>query len=211
MFRDREDAGRRLARHLRDTGVTASIVSGLPRGGVPVAAEVAATLGLPLDAIVVRKLGLPAQPEVAMGAIGEDGVRIVDTDLMRRAGVTPGELAAVERREREVLERRVAMLRGGEPANDLSGKTVLIVDDGIATGATASAACLVARKRGAQRVVLAAPVGGRDAVSRVNGADDVICLEQPSEFQAVGQYYRDFTPTTDADVVRLLEDARARP
>lgn len=207
MFRDREDAGRRLGRELVARGVTGSVVLGLPRGGVPVAAEVAAALGVPLDVIVVRKLGLPAYPEVAMGAIGEDGVRIVDDALVRRAGVTPAELDAVERREREVLERRAATLRPGRPRRDLAGHAVLIVDDGIATGATASAASLVARERGASRVIVAAPVGGRDAVERINGADQVICLEQPAGFQAVGRHYRDFDQTSDAEVVRLLESS----
>lgn len=210
MFEDREDAGRRLGRHLVQLGVTASVVLGLPRGGVPVAAEVATALGVPLDVIVVRKLGLPFQPEVAMGSIGEGGIRIIDADLVRRAGVTPTQVSAVERREREVLERRAATLRGDRPRRDLTGKTVLIVDDGIATGATASAACLVARSLGAERVIVAAPVGGRDAANVVEGADRVICLEQPLGFQAVGGSYWSFPQTTDADVMRLLENAAAR-
>lgn len=210
MFLDREDAGRRLGRHLVAADVTASVVTGLPRGGVPVAAEVAAVLGVPVDVIVVRKLGLPSHPEVAMGAIGEDGVRIIDADFVRDAGVTLGELGTVERRERDVLNRLAATLRGDRPPRDLTGQSVLIVDDGIATGATASAACLVARKRGASQVLVAAPVGGRDAVSRVSGADRVICLEQPPGFQAVGEYFRDFNQTSDAVVIRLLEDVRKR-
>lgn len=210
MFQDRADAGRRLGRHLLMRGVTASVVCGLPRGGVPVAAEVADALRVPLDVIVVRKLGLPSHPEVAMGAIGEDQVRIVDADLVRRLGVTPAEVDAVERRERDFLKRRAATLHSDRPPRDVTGQTVLIVDDGIATGATASAACLVARRRGAAQVIVAAPVGGRDAVNRVDGADEVICLEQPPGFQAVGQYYRDFDQTTDAAVIRLLT-ARRNP
>ena len=204
MFRDRRDAGRLLGAHLRSMGVTASVVAGLPRGGVPVAAEVAAVLGVPLDVLVVRKLGLPLQPEVAMGAIGEDGVRIIDADLIRREGVSSGDLAAVERRERDVLTRRAEVLRGDRPPRDLTGERVLIVDDGIATGATASAACLVARARGAAHVVVAAPVGGRDAADRIGHADRVICLEQPVGFRAVGEHYRIFDQTTDDEVVRLL-------
>lgn len=210
MFEDREDAGRRLALHLRRLGVTADVVLGLPRGGVPVAAEVAAALDLPLDVIVVRKLGIPSHPEVAMGSIGEGGVRIVDADIVRRAGVTPSELGAVEQHEREVLEHRAEILRGGRSRLDLAERTVLIVDDGIATGATASAACLVARGLGARRVVVAAPVGGRDAVHRIEGADQVICLEQPLGFQAVGAYYRDFGQTSTEEVLRLLQEEGER-
>ncbi|AZC14987.1 phosphoribosyltransferase [Microbacterium sp. ABRD28] len=211
MFDDRIDAGRRLGAHLRRLGVTASVVAGLPRGGVPVAAEVATILGAPLDVIIVRKLGYPRHPEVAMGAIGEEGVRLVDTDLVRHLGVTRAEIDAVEARERDVLTRRAAALRGDRPPRNLAGASILIVDDGIATGATASAACLVARERGAAEVIVAAPVGGSDAVRRVRGADRVICLEQPAGFQAVGEYYRDFGQTTDAEVVALLESTKEHP
>ena len=208
MFSDRKDAGQRLGRYLVDEGIRASVVLGLPRGGVPVAAEVASCLGLPLDVIVVRKLGLPYHPEVARGAIGADGGRIVDADLIRRLGVTTAQLEAVERRERQTLEARVASLRGSRPRLDLSGKTALIVDDGIATGATASAACAVARRFGAARVIVAAPVGGRDAMHQVEGADRVICLRPPADFRAVGEYYRNFDPTTDAEVAAHLDAAR---
>ncbi|NYF15457.1 putative phosphoribosyl transferase [Microbacterium sp. AK009] len=205
MFDDRVDAGRRLGAHLRNLGVTADVVAGLPRGGVPVAAEVATVLGAPLDVIIVRKLGYPRHPEVAMGAIGEEGVRLIDTDLVRHFGVTRAEIDAVEERERDVLTRRAAALRGDRPPRTLTGASILIIDDGIATGASASAACLVARERGAADVIVAAPVGGSDAVRRVRGADRVICLQQPVDFQAVGEYYRDFGQTTEAEVVELLE------
>ena len=204
MFNDRHDAGRRLGAALRRTGVGASVVLGLPRGGVPVAAEVAAILGLPLDVIIVRKLGSPSQPEVAMGAIGEDGVRLLNPALIRDAGVTPAEVDDVERRERATLERRARQLRGGAPRRDLTGQTVLIVDDGIATGATASAACLVARRLGAAHVIVAAPVGAPEAVRRVVSADRVICLERPEGFQAVGASYLQFGQTSDEEVVDLL-------
>lgn len=210
MFEDRVDAGTRLAQKVIDAGVTASIVLGLPRGGVPVAAEVASRMGLPLDVLVVRKLGLPGHPEVAMGAIGEDGVRLVDAELVRRLGITAAQIDAVERRERATLDARVASLRHGRPRLDLSGRTVLIVDDGIATGATASAACMVARRLGAAHVVVAAPVGGLDAVARVDGADRVICVMQPWNFRAVGEHYRRFDQTTDDEVASLLT-AQARP
>lgn len=208
MFRDRVEAGHLLGARLSGVRDEDVLVLGLPRGGVPVAAQVAAALGVPLDVIVVRKLGVPFQPEVAMGAIGEGGVRLLDDDLIARLGITPAEVEAVERRERETLEARVIRLRSGTERPDLTGRTVIIVDDGIATGATASVACRVARNLGASRVIVAAPVGGPDAVRRVQGADEVICLVRPWDFQAVGAYYRDFGQTSEAQVVELLEDAR---
>ncbi len=209
-FRDRADAGRRLAQQLAPRQSPDVVVLGLPRGGVPVAAEVAKTLGAPLDVILVRKLGVPFQPEVAMGAIGEGGVRVLDDDLVARAGITPAEVDAVERRERATLDTRVAQFRsGGEPL-DLTGRTAIIVDDGIATGATAIAACQVARLLGAARVIVAAPVGGPDAVHRVDGADEVICLIQPRDFRSVGAYYQDFGQTTEDEVAAALASARRR-
>ena len=210
VFSDRADAGRRLAARLVTMRHEDVVVLGLPRGGVPVAAEVADALDAPLDVIVVRKLGLPMQPEVAMGAIGEDGTRLLDPDLISRLGVTPAQLAAVEERERSTLEARVSRLRLGHARTDLTGRTALIVDDGIATGATASVACRVARSLGAQRVVVAAPVGAPDAVSRVQGADEVICLVQPLGFRAVGAHYRHFGQTSEGEVVELLDAARRR-
>lgn len=183
---------------------------GLPRGGVPVAAEVAKALDAPLDVIVVRKLGIPFQPEVAMGAIGEGGVRVLDDTLIARAGVTRVEVDAVERRERTTLDARVARLRSAGKPLDLTGRTAIIVDDGIATGATAAAACQVARRVGAERVIVAAPVGGPDAAERIESADDIVCLLQPPDFHAVGAYYRDFRPTSDDEVEALLESARRR-
>lgn len=204
MFEDRRDAGRKLGAWLREREVRAAIVIGLPRGGVPVAAEVARALGLPLDVVLVRKLGIPAQPEVAMGAIGEGGVRVLDDEVRRHAGVTLDEVAAVEADEREVIAARSSALRGTRARLDLSGQRVLIVDDGIATGATASAACQVARALGAEHVIVAAPVGGRDASRSVIGAEEVLCLAQPARFRAVGEHYRRFDQTTDAEVVAAL-------
>lgn len=208
-FADRVDAGRQLAARLADRRAPDVVVLGLPRGGVPVAAEVAAALDAPLDVIVVRKLGVPYHPEVAMGAIGEGGVRVLDEDFVARAGVSPAEVDAVERRERAALDERVARLRAGRERLDLTGRTAIIVDDGIATGATATAASRVARRLGAARVVVAAPVGGLDAAQRVGDADEVICLRQPPGFMAVGQYYRNLSQTSDEEVVRLLEAQRA--
>jgi putative phosphoribosyl transferase len=207
-FRDRTDAGRRLGEHLLPWRSPETIVLGLPRGGVPVAAEVATALGAPLDVIIVRKLGIPYQPEVAMGAIGEGGVRVLDDVLVARAGVSSGEVAAVERRERATLESRVDRFRAGRERLDLTGRTAIIVDDGIATGATATAAAQVARQLGAARVVVAAPVGGADAADRIGDADEVVCLLQPPGFQAVGSHYRDFRQTSDDEVAALLAAAR---
>jgi len=202
-FRDRADAGRRLAELMPP--LDGPIVLGLPRGGVPVAAEVAGALGAPLDVIVVRKIGVPRQPEVAMGAIGESGARVVDERTMRMAGATAEDFAAVEERERAILDARVAALRAGRPPLDLTGRTAVIVDDGIATGATARAACLVARELGASTVVIAAPVAPADAVAALrNVADQVVIAYVPDGFMAVGQWYEDFTQTDDAEVEALL-------
>jgi len=185
------------------------VVLGLPRGGVPVAFEVAAALGAPLDVIVVRKLGLPFQPEVAMGAIGEGGYRVLDRGLVDRAGVAPRELAAVEERERQVLEVRTERFRRGRARVDLRGRIAVIVDDGVATGSTARVACEVARHLGAADVVLAVPVAPADALRDGLGSDEMVCLSSPRPFYAVGQAYRDFSPTSDEEVVSLL-DAAAR-
>ncbi len=209
-FADRVDAGRRLAAqlsHLRDADV---VVLGLPRGGVPVAAEVAAALGAPLDVIVVRKLGIPFQPELAMGAIGEGGARTLDEGLVARARVTTKELRIVEERERDLLDARVTRLRRGRRRVDLHGRTVVIVDDGIATGATARVACTVARQLGAARVILAAPVAPAEAASKLPEADELVCIATPRRFVAVGSYYQDFRPTTDEEVIVLLDEAARR-
>ncbi|HEV7950640.1 MAG TPA: phosphoribosyltransferase family protein [Glaciihabitans sp.] len=209
-FTDRVDAGRRLGQqllHLRDSN---PVVLGVPRGGVPVAAEVAKALAAPLDVIVVRKLGLPSHPEVAMGAIGEDGARLVNTELKSMAGVSDAQLDAVEQRERAVLDNRVALLRHGRNRIDVAGRTVVVVDDGIATGATSRVACQVARQLGAARVVLAAPVGAADAVNSTLDADEVICTLVPPHFFAVGYHYENFRPTTDEEVSSLLDAAAGR-
>lgn len=207
MFDDRAEAGRRVAEcldHLRGLDV---VVLGLPRGGVAVAFEVAAAFGAALDVIVVRKLGVPFQPELAMGAIGEGGFRVVDPAVVERAHVTTDELAAVEGRERGVLESRVARFRSGRARLDLHGRVAVIVDDGVATGSTARVACEVARHLGAARVVLAVPVAPAEAVRDRLGADEVVCVSTPTSFYAVGQAYRDFSPTSDERVVALLDEA----
>jgi len=210
VFRNRRDAGRQLAARLEPLRDEEPVVVGLPRGGVPVAAEVAEALGAPLDVIVVRKLGVPFQPELGMGAIGEDGVRVLNEDVIRMARVGPEEIAEVERRERLEIERRARSFRGGRPAVSLVGRTVIVVDDGIATGGTARAALQVARAHGARRVVLAVPVAPPDTVAAMREvADEVVCLEAPVGFSAVGQWYDDFTQTPDVEVVRLLDAAAA--
>jgi putative phosphoribosyl transferase len=209
LFTDRADAGRQLARLLAGFRGTDVIVLGLPRGGVPVAAEVARHLHAPLDVIIVRKLGLPFDPEVAMGAIGEGGVRVLNARVLSHSAVTDAQIRAVESRERPVLDERVAELRGGRPRLDLAGHTALIVDDGVATGSTARAACRVARQLGARRVVLAVPVIAAAAVSEMlrppgECADDVVSVAAPFGFAAVGQYYRHFDQTPDAEVTASL-------
>jgi putative phosphoribosyl transferase len=204
VFLDRVDAGRRLARQLERFRGTNSVVLGLPRGGVPVAFEVASALSLPLDVIVVRKLGLPFQPEVAMGALGEGGARIIDRPLVAYAGVTSTELQAVQLHERTELDSRVRLLRHGGERRDLHGLTAIIVDDGIATGATARVACTVARDLGAECVVLAAPVAPLEALDEIVEADAIEIVSTPPSFLAVGNHYRDFTATTDEEVQALL-------
>ena len=213
MFSDRVEAGRRLAEHLTDMENRDDVVVlGLPRGGVPVAYEVAKRLNAPLDVIVVRKLGVPYQPELAMGAIGEDGVRILDSRTMSMAGVSEHELNAVEQREAAELRRRAELFRNGRARVSLDGKVAVIVDDGIATGSTIKAACRVARGLGAVRVVVAAPVAPVDAAERLAGdADEVVIIEQPLSFYAIGQFYFDFNQTTDDEVTHLLERAAKTP
>jgi putative phosphoribosyl transferase len=204
-YRDRREAGQRLAERLSGLRSSRPLVLGLPRGGVPVAFEVARELDAPLDILVVRKLGVPFQPELGMGAVGEDGVRVLNPDVLREAGVTDTQLAEVESRERAEVEQRATHLRRGRPAIPLTDRTVVIVDDGLATGGTARAAIRVARERGAARVVLAVPVAPPDTVAALSReADDVISVETPEPFFAIGGWYVDFTPTSDREVVELL-------
>ncbi|RDI60455.1 phosphoribosyltransferase family protein [Nocardia pseudobrasiliensis] len=210
LFHDRSDAGHRLAVRLQSLLGEDVVVVGLPRGGVPVAYEVARALGAPLDVLVVRKLGVPYQPELAFGAIGEDGVRVLNQRVVQEIGLADGDMDSVESREREELSRRVELYRRGRARIPVRGRTVVIVDDGIATGATARAACRVARALGAARVVLAVPVASRQALASLGPeADELICLETPRWFFAVGQWYRHFTQTSDDEVTDLLRQAAA--
>ena len=201
-FIDRIDAGSRLAALLRSRPRAGDVVVlGLPRGGVPVAAEVAASLHAPLDVLVVRKLGVPMQPELAFGAIGEHGVRVINEALVRSARLTDDEVATAERRERGELDQRVVRYRDGRAPIPLAGRTAVIVDDGVATGSTARAACLVAREQGASHVVLAVPVAPRGWTSRLGDvADELVSVDTPRDLYAVGQFYVDFSATTDDEV-----------
>ena len=208
LFADRADAGRQLAQRLAHLKGTDAVVLALPRGGGPVAFEVARGLQAPLNVIVVRKLGVPFQPEYGFGAIGEDGARIIDDRVVRLARLTRQEIASVERRERDRLNRRLGRLRGDRPPVPLAGRTAVVVDDGIATGSTARAACLAARARGAARVIVAVPVGSAQAAASLRrDADEVICLHTPVPFAAIGDWYADFSQVADAEVAGLLGQA----
>jgi putative phosphoribosyl transferase len=210
-FVDRADAGRQLAARLEDLRGSDAVVLGLPRGGVPVASEVARRLGLPLDVILVRKLGVPFQPELGMGAIGEGGIRVVNADVVRMAGVSPSDIEAVEAGERQELDRRAVRYRGDRPPLRVAGRTAVVVDDGIATGSTARAACQVARAMRARRVILATPVAPPSTVADLaTEADEVVSVETPSHFFAIGQFYGDFSQTTDDEVMDLLRQAGTR-
>ena len=209
MYADRADAGRALASalaHLRAEPDV--IVLGLPRGGVPVAWEVAHALDLPLDVLVVRKLGLPQQPELAMGAIASGGALVVNDEVVRYLGGRADAFEAVRAREQVELERRERDYRGTRPALDVKGRTAVLVDDGLATGATMEAAVLALRSLGAKEIVVAVPVASQEARERIEAvADEVVCLSMPPFFSAVGQWYADFGQTEDAEVRDLLARA----
>lgn len=208
-FADRAHAGRVLAGNLDLFADQPTVILGLPRGGVPVGFEIARRLAAPLEVLLVRKLGVPTQPELAMGAIGEGGIRVLDEQRIARLGVRSAAVERVERRERRELARQAERFRGDAPPADLVGKTAVIVDDGIATGATARAACLITRRLGAGRVVLAAPVAPRDASAIfAEVMDELVVAHTPRRFAAIGMFYRDFRPTPDATVVEMLERAR---
>jgi putative phosphoribosyl transferase len=210
-FFDRREAGRLLGQRLAGRTGPDPVVLGLPRGGVPVAYEVARALAAPLDVIVVRKLGVPGHRELAMGAIGEGGVRVLETAVLRSLRVGEVALRRTEQRERAVLEARVATLRRRHPRVGLAGRTALVVDDGMATGSTARAACAVAGRLGAERVVLAVPVAPIEAVRTVGTIAEVVCLACPDPFLAVGNHYHDFTATSEQEVMRLLDAASTAP
>jgi putative phosphoribosyl transferase len=209
IFADRAAAGRALAVALESQrGATDTIVLGLPRGGVPVAFEIAAALDLPLDVLVVRKLGLPWQPELAMGAIASGGALVLNAEVVRHLGGRDAAFDAVRTKEQAELERRERDYRGNRSPLDLRDRTGILVDDGLATGATMEVAVRALRTLGARRVVAAVPVASPEARDRIAAvADEVVCLATPAHFSSVGQWYRDFGQTSDAEVRQLLEQS----
>lgn len=205
IFADRVEAGQRLASELERFRGSDVVVLGLPRGGVPVAREVADVLEAPLDVVVVRKLGAPHHQELAMGAIGEGGVRVLSPEIVRSVGASESDIAEVEEVERAELERRAERFRGDRERVDVTGRTAIVVDDGIATGASATAACQVVRALGAKRIILATPVAPPGLEQRLGDvADEFVCIDQPHHFAAVGQFYDNFDETTDAEVMNAL-------
>lgn len=213
MFVDRLDAGRRLAEALsRDTAVDGALVLGLPRGGVVVAAEVARMLGMPLDFVGVRKIGAPSNPEFAVGAIAEGGARVKDEETCRLLGISPRSWDDVEGVESRELARRVVAYRGDRRPPDLIGRSVVIVDDGLATGATALAACRSVRARGAMRIVVAVPVAPAEwrEGPLAREADGLVAVLEPEDLRAVGRFYRDFAATSDEQVIDMLAAAASR-
>jgi putative phosphoribosyl transferase len=210
LFRDRADAGRQLLTRLgRLEGRDDVLVLGLPRGGIPIAYEVARGLAAPLDVFVVRKLGVPGQEELAMGAIATGGVRVVNPDVVDALRISPAVLDRVAGEEARELERRQRAYRGDRPEPDVRGKTVVLVDDGLATGSTMRAAVAALRAQGPQRIVVAVPVGAQPTCEELGReVDEIVCLATPEPFLAVGRFYDDFSQTTDQEVHDLLSAAR---
>ena len=207
QFRDRAHAGKLLAERLAEANLKDAVVAGLPRGGVVVAAEVAHELGAPLDIVVVRKLGVPWQPELALGAVGEGDIRVLNPEISRL--VAEADIDALTRKEVAEVARRVSAWRGGKPGQEVEGRTVVLVDDGIATGATVRAAIAVLRARRAARIVLAVPVVAHDVAQQMRPlVDHLLTLKEPADLCAVGAWYADFRQVEDAEVRPLLEQSR---
>ena len=208
LFEDREDAGRRLAGLLGSYANERPLVFALPRGGVPVGAEVSRSLGAPLEIIVARKLGAPGQPEFGIGAVAPGGVRILNERVVQALGVPEDYLDWVSNRESEEADRRLRLFRGDRPYPDLKERTAILVDDGLATGVTARAALLALRRLNPRRLVLAVPVCAPQTAKLLRPeTDDLICLLMPDDLEAVGLWYRNFEQVPDEEVVRLLEEA----
>lgn len=208
IYLDRRAAGRQLGAALQHLAAGRPLILGLPRGGVPVAHEVATALGAPLDVLVVRKIGAPSNPEFAIGAVGEDGSIVADEAVASDLGINSDDLHQMAQRQSEEIKRRVRAYRNGRPMMDVLNRTTIVVDDGLATGSTAAAAVAVLRHLGAARVIVAVPTGAREAVRRLKSlADEVVCLSTPEWFQSVGQQYRDFAQTSDEEVTSLLSVA----
>lgn len=211
QFRDRRAAGKELGRAIADLGPSDPVVLALPRGGVPVGFEVAAELDCELDVLLVRKVGVPSQPEFAMGAIAEHGVVISNQDILELTGVSSDVFDSVVERERLELNRRLESYRGGSAPISVVGRTAVIVDDGLATGSTAEAGIEALRSQGATAVWVAVPVAPRDTVARIGRlVDQMVVVSMPSLFQAVGAWYRDFSQTSDSEVKNLLAESRLR-
>lgn len=209
LYRDRTEAGRVLASHLADYAHRDDVVVlALPRGGVPVAEQVARAIDVPLDVFVVRKLGLPGQEELAMGAIASGGVRVLNEDVIEHLAVPERVIETVLQRERDELARREFLYRECRPLVDVTGKTVILVDDGLATGSTMLAAVQAVRRARPARVIVAVPVGASEAcASLAREADGCVCPATPEPFCGVGRWYRDFTQTSDVEVREILEHA----
>jgi putative phosphoribosyl transferase len=205
-FHDRIDAGKQLAAALTEFEERPDVVAlGLPRGGIPVAHEVATRLRLALDVCLVRKLGVPGHPELAMGAIAGGGIEVLNLDLIRDLGIRRSLVEQIAVRERLELERRDRVYRGGRQPAIVNARTVLLIDDGLATGSTMEAAILVLRQQAPARIVVAVPVGPRETCERLRTlADQVVCLSTPEPFSAVGEWYEEFAQTTDDEIMRLL-------
>jgi predicted phosphoribosyltransferase len=212
IFQNRAEAGQQLASHLgKYANREDVIVLGVPRGGVPIAFEVARTLNLPLDIFVLRKLGLPGHEEVAFGAIGSGGVRVLDRQIVESAGLSQLVIEFVTRAERAELARREQIYRGGRPPLDVRGKTVILVDDGIATGSSLRAGVHAVRQMQPAAIVIAVPVAPRSTVNRLRReVDDLVCVEPAERFYGVGQFYRDFSQVSDDEVNALLASAYRR-
>jgi putative phosphoribosyl transferase len=209
-FADRREAGRRLGARLLPLAAENPLVVGLPRGGMPVAAEVAAALDAPLEFLAVRKLGAPHNPEYGIGAIAEGGIRVFDQEALAVLGTEGGELDRIVAAEAAELQRRVDAYRRERPPRPIEGRTVIVVDDGVATGVTDTAALRAIRRRRPRRLVLAVPICAPDSLSRLQvEADVVACLVAPEQLYGVGQWYRDFAQVSDAEVVAVLERAEA--
>jgi len=209
VFADRIAAGRALAASLGPyAGRPDVVVLGLPRGGVPVAAEVARELGAPLDVLLVRKLGVPSHPELAMGAIAEDGSPVVNEDVVQAYRLTPADLERVTAHERREIVRQAALYRAGRPPTAVDGRVAIVVDDGLATGASMEAAVRALGGRRPARIVVAVPVAAAESVERLRGvAHEVVAAATPYPFHAVGAWYEDFSPTEDAEVMACLSGA----
>lgn len=209
-FSNRHDAGRQLAAQLLPLAAEQPVVIGLPRGGVPVAEEVAAALGAVLEVLAVRKIGAPGNPEYGIGAIAEDGTRVLDLEAVAALEIDGDTLAGILARESDELRRRVELYRGKRPPTSLRGRTVIVIDDGVATGVTDTAALRASRRHRPRRLVLAVPVCAPDSAARLRAeADELVCLIEPEQLFGVGQWYADFAQVSDGEVLAALARAAA--